>query len=89
MPVGSSLMEQSCEKTFYHHSYGYDLKKDFLQSYPTKLLWECIGFFEVPLNIENKIKAENVMKLADVMFKTSLCALGQSAKMPLETYFKL
>jgi len=38
MPVGSSLVERSCEKTFYHHSYGYDLKKDFLQSYPTNLL---------------------------------------------------
>ncbi len=36
--------------------------------------------------LENKIKAEDIMKLADVMFKTSLCALGQSVRMPLETY---
>ncbi len=46
---------------------------------------KLIKMFESYLQSGNK--KDEIINLADLMFKTSLCALGQSAKIPIFSYF--
>ncbi len=39
--------------------------------------------------LSGSIAKDDILKLSDLMFKTSLCALGQSSKFLLESYFRV